>query len=208
MYAGFKKLIDSGCVKGKVNLIDLPSEVTLNCTNPTDILVRLNSLLAEYRRYMTEAENAKSGRILLADQAHGVADVMKSCAVELCKTYSEYSGIEEALKLKLSAHGISCPELYVNGDDMEISAVICGKADIAAAGAIISDADIMAIERKRDELGKTGKACPSCGAVMGAACKFCSECGASLAPAVCGKCGAKLDADAKFCSQCGTKIVK
>ncbi len=140
VYSGFKKLIDNGCMKGKVNLIDLPSEITVNCSNPTDVLVRLNKLLADYRRFMTETENAKSGRILLADQAHGVAEVMKNCAVELCKTYSEYSGIEEALKLKLSAHGISCPELYVNGDDMEISAVICGKADIAAAGAIISDA--------------------------------------------------------------------
>ena len=140
VYAGFKKLIDSGCVKGKVNLIDLPSEVTLNCTNPTDILVRLNSLLAEYRRYMTEAENAKSGRILLADQAHGVADVMKSCAVELCKTYSEYSELEESIKNKLSARGISCPELYISGDDMEISAVVCGKVNAKIMTEIFAEA--------------------------------------------------------------------
>ena len=130
VYIGFKKLIDSGCAKGKVNLIDLPSEVTINCAKPAEVLGELNLLLAEYRRFMTEAENAKSGRILLADQAHGVAEVMKGCAVELCKTYSEYSPLEETIKTALSARGISCPELFINGEDMEISAVVCGKANI------------------------------------------------------------------------------
>ena len=139
VYSGFKKLIDAGCIKGKVNLIDLPSEVTVNCANPTDVLVRLNGLIAEYRRFITEAENAKSGRALLADQAHGVAEVMKTCAVQLCKTYSEYSQLEESVKTKLSSHGISCPELYVSGEDLEISAVICGKADIKAMTQIITD---------------------------------------------------------------------
>lgn len=138
VYTGFKRLIDSGCVKGKVNLIDLTEEITVNCTNPTEVLTRLNTMLAEYRRYMTEAENAKSGRILLADQAHGVAEVMKSCAVELCKTHSEYTALEENLKIKLSSHGISCPELYVSGDDMEVSAIVCGKTNVKAMTEIIS----------------------------------------------------------------------
>ena len=139
VYTGFKRLIDNGCIKGKVNLIDLPSEVTVNCSNPTDVMNNLNFLLAEYRRYMTEAENAKSGRMLLADQAHGVAEVMKTCAVELCRTYDEYSGLEETIKNKLSSRGIACPELYVSGDNMEISAVVCGKADIKAITRIISE---------------------------------------------------------------------
>ncbi len=138
VYAGFRKLIDTGCVKGKVNLIDLPSEVTLNCAKPADLLAILNSVIAEYRRYMTEAENAKSGRILLADQARGIAEVMKACAVELSKSYSEYSALEEQIKVKLSANGVSCPELYVCGDDTEISAVICGNANVKAVSDVIS----------------------------------------------------------------------
>lgn len=156
VYVGFRKLIDSGCVKGKVNLIDLPSEVTVNCSNPTDVLTRLNGVIAEYRRYMTEVENARSGRILLADQAHGVADVMKSCAVDLCRSYSEYSGLEETIKAKLSSHGISCPEIYVSGDDMEICAVVCGKVNVKAMTDIISKT----ANRKyllKDKLGYDGE---------------------------------------------------
>lgn len=73
-------------------------------------------------------------------------------------------------------------------------------------GAIISDADIMAIERKRDELGKTCKTCPSCGASVSVTAGFCSECGASLAASFCPNCGAKAEPTAKFCSQCGKKL--
>lgn len=140
VYSGFVKLIDSGCIKGKVSLIDLPSEVTVNCSNPTDLLLRLNSLIAEYRRFMTEAENAKSGRILLADQAHGVAEVMKNCAVELCRTSGEYAELEKQLKSKLSSNGIACPELYIDNENMEILAVICGRADLKAMTEILSEA--------------------------------------------------------------------
>ena len=139
VYNGFVKLIDAGCVKGKVNLIDLPADVTVNCSKPAEVLNALNALLAEYRRFMTESENAKSGRILLADQARGVAEVMKNCAVELSKTHSEYGELEQALKIKLAARGISCPELYVSGDDMEISAVICGRINLKAVTAILSE---------------------------------------------------------------------
>lgn len=132
VYTGFKKLIDTGSVKGKVSLIDLPSEITVNCSDASGVLKRLNSLIAEYRRFMTEAENAKSGRALLAEQARGVAEVMKSCAVELCKSYSEYSELEELIKVKLSANGIPCPELYVNGEDMEITAVTSANTNLKA----------------------------------------------------------------------------
>ena len=139
VYTGFKKLIDAGCIKGKANLIDLPSEVTINCSNPADLLNKLNILIAEYRRFMTEAENAKSGRILLADQARGVAEVMKNCAVELSRTSREFVELEKILQNKLSTCGISCPELYIDGENMEILAVICGRVDLKAMTEVICE---------------------------------------------------------------------
>jgi stage II sporulation protein E len=124
VYIGFKKLVDSGCIKGKVNLIDLPTEVTTNCSSPTDIMTKLNGLLYEYRRYMTEAENARSGRKLLAQQARGVSDVMKNCAVELCKSLTLYRHEENELKTTLANEGIVCPELYISGDSGEVLAMV------------------------------------------------------------------------------------
>lgn len=156
VYAGFQRLIDGGCVKGRVNLIDLPADVTVNCSKPADVLAQLNALLAEYRRFMTEAENAKNGRILLAEQARGVAEVMKSCAVDLSRTHREYSEPEQALKVKLAASGISCPELYINGDDMEICAVICGKINAKAVTEVISSV-LKRKYRLKDKLGYDGE---------------------------------------------------
>ena len=138
VYTGFKRLIDSGCIKGKVNLIDLPSEMTLNCARPTEVLNGLNAILSEYRRFMTETENARSGRKMLAEQARGVAEVMKSCAVDLSKSQS-FSGAAEGVKKALSSHGISCPEVYIDGDEAtELCAVILGKTDLKAMTDIIS----------------------------------------------------------------------
>lgn len=73
-------------------------------------------------------------------------------------------------------------------------------------GAIISDADILAIERKRDELGVHSAVCPECGTACPDNAKFCMNCGASLAPTFCSHCGAALNKTAKFCSNCGKKV--
>jgi membrane protease subunit (stomatin/prohibitin family) len=48
--------------------------------------------------------------------------------------------------------------------------------------------------------------CVKCGAAMPAGSKFCSECGASQAPAKCSNCQHDLKPGAKFCDECGTKV--
>jgi len=138
--SGFKKLIDSGCLKGRVNLIDLPTEITANCSHPTDVLNCLNGILTDYRKYVSEIENARSGRKLLAEQAKGVSEVMKSCAVDLCHTHTELNGAAENVKKAFAANGVSCPEVYTDGEnDDEVSAIILGKVNIKACSKIISD---------------------------------------------------------------------
>ncbi len=138
--SGMKKLIDAGCLKGRVNLIDLPSEITVNCSHPADVLNCLNGILAEYRKYVSDIENARSGRKLLAEQAKGVSEVMKGCAVDLCRTHAELNGTADNIKKALAANGVSCPEVYTDGEnDDEVSAVILGKINIKTCAKIISD---------------------------------------------------------------------
>ena len=139
VYSGFRRLIDAGCMKGKVNLIDLPSEITVICSNPSEVMTQLNYILAEYRRYIAETENARSGRKLLADQAHGVAEVMKGCAVDLSRSLGEYSDSEEALKKTFAAHGISCPEIQIDEMYGEILVVACGKYNAKVMCGILAE---------------------------------------------------------------------
>ncbi len=133
VYTGFHKLVEAGAVKGKVNLIDLPPAVTQNCTRPADVIHELNLLLAEYRRFMTEAENARAGRLMLADQAKGISAVLKNNAVELCREKRGAGEEERNIVKTLASCGIACPELYINGDEREeICAVIVGFANLNA----------------------------------------------------------------------------
>lgn len=122
--------------------------------------------------------------------------------------------IEPAIAKSMREHNISYTEFSEH--KLQLSEGIrSGIAELFAAeyglelcsfsinGAIISDADIMAIERKRDELKRSGKKCPGCGAACDNGAKFCPQCGASLAEKFCSNCGTKLGVTDKFCSHCG-----
>lgn len=115
VYRGFASLVEAGCLKGKVSFVDLTADVTAHCKDPTALTETLNRLLYEYRKTNMEAENARSGRRLLAGQARGVAEVLKGRAVEFCRESEDYSEKEKKITTKLAANGVSCPEIRVRG---------------------------------------------------------------------------------------------
>ena len=161
VYKGFASLVDAGAMKGKVNLIDLPPAVTQNCIMPTEVIDALNALLVEYRRFMTEAENARAGRQLLADQARGIAAVLKNNAVELCNNRrSDESG--RGIVRALGIAGIACPEAYYSAETDEIYAVVVG-ADLSAVCAALSRATGRTYMIKdKTELGGEKSCCVFC----------------------------------------------
>ncbi len=132
VYRGFAMLIDAGCAKGKVSLVDLPAEVTTNCNDVTKLIDTLNKQLYEYRKMTMEAENAHSGRRLLAGQARGVAEVLKARAVELNKGREDCSLLEKEVMNKLASNGISCPEIRIlGGSNREVSVTVVGATRVA-----------------------------------------------------------------------------
>ena len=138
VYLGFRRIVESGAIKGRVTLIDLPKEITLNCKNAQDVIANLNNLLAEYKRYIAELDNAKSGRALLATQAKGVCQVMKNCAL----TLSENTPANELLQTKianaLGEVGIVCPEVKFLGKD-EICLTAFGDVEWQAVADVLFD---------------------------------------------------------------------
>lgn len=130
VYKGFAMLTETGAAKGRVSLIDLPPAVTQNCARPADAIAALNALLADYRRFMTEAENVRAGRLMLADQAAGVAAVLKSNAVELCRERRGGDEAERAIVREFTASGIACPEAWFDKENFEASATVLGPAAV------------------------------------------------------------------------------
>lgn len=77
---------------------------------------------------------------------------------------------------------------------------------LTVVGTVVSDADKMAIAKKRDELLFAPlPVCSVCGKIAHSGDKFCAECGSRLAPAVCA-CGHTLSVGDKFCPECGKKV--
>ncbi len=140
VHESMDKLIEVGCLKGKASLIDLPRTLADVCINQSGVLYALNRQLSEYKTYMTEAENAASGRSLLAGQAQGVSEILRELALEQSEPLYLYSDKERLFSVALLRVGIVCSELLIYGDeeDLTVSLVTYGNADVKKIAAVAS----------------------------------------------------------------------
>ncbi len=135
-----EKLVTVGCLKGKVSLIDMPKRLAEICVNQSNVLYAVNRQIGDYARYMTETENAASGRTLLAGQAQGVSEILRNLALEQSEPLRIYTEKERALNVALLRAGIVCSEVLAYGDEENptLSLVTFGKADVKKIAAVAS----------------------------------------------------------------------
>ncbi|MBQ8291308.1 MAG: SpoIIE family protein phosphatase [Clostridia bacterium] len=135
------KLIAVGCLKGKTSLIDLPRALAETCINQSNVLYAVNRQLSDYRKYMTETENAANGRALLANQAQGISAILKNLAIEQSEPLKMYTDKERALNAALQKAGVVCSEVLIYGDadDPTLSLITYGIADVKKIAAIASE---------------------------------------------------------------------
>ena len=139
---GLDKLIAVGCAKGQVSLVDLPESVSAHCGNAAGLLFACNKLLASYRSAAREMQSAREGRQLLAEQAHGVSEILKDIALEQSEEYSFSEG-ESKLARALAQSGIMSSEIFVYGEgetltvSMTLSPETDGKTLCAVAGQVL-----------------------------------------------------------------------
>ncbi len=134
------KLIEIGCLKGRASLIDIPRALANVCGNQNGVLYALNRQLAEYKTYVMEAENAASGRNLLAAQAQGVSEILRNLALEQSEPLRLYTDKEHALNVALLRAGIVCSELLIYGEenDLTLSLITFGRADVKKIAVVAS----------------------------------------------------------------------
>ncbi len=118
---GIIKMIDIGFAKGKLSLIDLPNDISSFCIHPKDIIFGLNKLLADYRTYLIEKSNIANGRKLIADQVKGIAEVLKSLALESGTLLKYQSKLERKLADSLFKNGFLVSELLIYGEKERLS---------------------------------------------------------------------------------------
>ena len=136
-----KKLVEVSAAKGKATLLDIPSELSGRCLLQSDLLYAINKQLVDYQKYMLEAENAKDGRTLLANQAQGVSEILKNIALEQSEPLSVRSDLEKRLDLALLKAGIVCSEILVTGEEdaPTLSMISFGNANVKKIAAVCSE---------------------------------------------------------------------
>lgn len=127
-----EKLVNVGCAKGKVSLIDLPKEIATHCSDANALLNAINRQLKDYGRFIEESEIAESGRMLLAEQAHGISEVLKNIALEQSRPLTSYTERERDIAEALAKSGISSSEIliYGEGENLTLSMTVFGKYDV------------------------------------------------------------------------------
>lgn len=136
-----QKLVEVGCLKGKITLMDSPAALCKLCNRQSDLLYAVNKQIGEYKQYMLEVENAASGRTLLSNQALGVSEILRNIALEQSKPLTIYSEKERAFSTALLKAGIVCSEVLIFGEDEQftLSLVSFGKTDVKRIAAIASE---------------------------------------------------------------------
>lgn len=133
VYEGFARLFHSGCIKGRVSLVDLPAEITTACTRPAEVISAVNGAITRLKKLTAEAESAQSGRQLLANQARGIADVLKAAAVDMERSGKNCAESEKEVENVLASAGICCTEVKICGDeDGEVYVTATGDHKAAA----------------------------------------------------------------------------
>lgn len=115
------KMIDIGFAKGKLTLIDLPRELSEKCLHPNNVMYGLNKLLAEYRDYLLQNANLITGRKLIADEASGVAEILRSLALETGSLLKYQSRLERQVSEALLKNGFPVSELLIYGEQERLS---------------------------------------------------------------------------------------
>ncbi len=118
---GLSKVIDIGFAKGKLSLIDFPKELSESCLHPNDIIYGLNRLLGEYRAYLLQNANVTEGRQLIADEASGIAEILRSLALESGALLKYQSRLERLLSNNLLKKGFPVSELLIYGERERLS---------------------------------------------------------------------------------------
>lgn len=142
--AQIEKLVEIGCIKGRVSLIDIPEKLAAACRDQSGLLFAVNKQLAEYRKYIVEADNAAGGRELLSKQAQAISEILKGLALEQSTPFASQRDKEKAVATTLQKAGIVCSETMLcktfSGDDSPVlSLVTYGKADVKKIAAVASE---------------------------------------------------------------------
>ncbi len=120
------KILSVGISKNRITLIDLTKNFTENCGYTNSVIFEMNGLITKYKEKIKELENLSVGKELIKLQSEGVANMLKSMALDMSRSLSYSKDIEKKLYDELKKRGVTVNEIMAisNGDDYEFEFVL------------------------------------------------------------------------------------
>ena len=123
----FDELITIAFQRGRATLLDIPSFLTSRCKQTTAILGSVNTLTAQYKKYMSMVKDVDTSKVIIADQLLGVSKIMGGLSKEIESNISFDTDRENKIFDELTYYNIVCIDAVVFEKDiwtMEVSLVV------------------------------------------------------------------------------------
>ncbi len=123
----FDELITIAFQRGRATLLDIPSFLTSRCKQTTAILGSVNTLTAQYKKYMSMVKDVDTSKVIIADQLLGVSKIMGGLSKEIESNISFDTDRENKILDELTYYNIVCIDAVVFEKDiwtMEVSLVV------------------------------------------------------------------------------------
>ena len=123
----FDELITISFERGRATLLDIPSYLTSRCKQTNSILGSINTLTAQYKKYMTMVNDVDTSKVIIAEQLLGISKIMGGLSKEIETNISFDTVRENKILDELTYYNVICIDVVVFQKDiwtMEASLVV------------------------------------------------------------------------------------
>lgn len=124
------QLLDIALKKGKITLLDLPSQMTQKCGISNLVIGRINQSVIQYRQYESMLNDVNNVKFVLAEQMGAVSQLFVNLSEEMDKNISFEQEIERKILNRLLSNNIVCSEVLIYAEknqDVSVVAIVKGE---------------------------------------------------------------------------------
>ncbi len=130
--ATIDKLIEIGLKKGKVNILDLPSNMAQKCKISNLVIGKINQLVERYKEYDYMLKDVNNIKFLLAEQMGAMSTLLTNLGEELDQNINFDNSLHNKILNQLLSNNIICSEVLIFSENKsDISVIVIIKGDNA-----------------------------------------------------------------------------
>ncbi len=124
------RLVSLALQKGKVSILDIPTNMAQKCNIINLVIGRINQNTSQYKNYESMTKDVNNVKFLLAEQMGAISQLMIDLGDELTQNISVEEGVENKILNKMLSHNIVCSEVLIyteKTNDVTVVAIVRGE---------------------------------------------------------------------------------